>query len=117
MIQNKIHCNQRRYRLVSSQHSLIHDVDPSFLREDLKHRHERLKIYALNLGVKISHVTSKSLKYKATYFGKGFEFSEVTEKTEELHGYAGGYYQQAHGKNDEAAELLARRENFVDEVF
>jgi len=51
------------------------------------------------------------------HFGEGFELGKVTKEAEELHGNAGGYHQQAHGKNNKTAELLARTKNLVDKVF
>lgn len=48
---------------------------------------------------------------------ESFELSKVAEEAEELHRNTGAYYQQAHGKNNKAAELLAGTENLVDKVL
>lgn len=95
MIQNEIYCNQRCHRLVSSKHGLIHDINPSFLRKNLEHRHECLY---KNLCFKISNEGGDYIIYticfenKLTHLRKSFEFSEVTKEAEELHGNAGGYH-------------------------
>lgn len=45
------------------------------------------------------------------------EFGEVTQRTEQLHRDAGADDEEAHGEDDEAPQLLARPEDFVDKVL
>lgn len=52
-----------------------------------------------------------------THLRKGFEFGKVAKETKQLHGNAGRYHQQAHGKNNKAAELLTGTKNLVDKVL
>ena len=42
MVEDEIDGYDRHDCLASAQHRLVHDFDPSFLRQDLKHGHESL---------------------------------------------------------------------------
>lgn len=52
-----------------------------------------------------------------TYFGECLKLREFAEKTKELHRYGGADYQQAHGEDNETAELLAGPEDLVHKPF
>ena len=70
------------------------------------------KKYVFNI-IKLLNLISEY----GSYFRESFEFGEIGEETEELHGNAWSNDQQAHSENNQTAELFAWTKNFVDEIF
>lgn len=56
-------------------------------------------------------------KLADSYMSKCFKLVKIIQKTEELHGDGGSNKQEAHGKQDEASQLLSRAKYLVYKVF
>lgn len=111
VIQNEIKGNNWRED-AGNLHSLVHYIDPSFLSQNLEHRHESLGTAEFQR----SDIFSKH-KTADAYIRECLKAGKLLDITKQLHTDAGGNHQQAHGKYYEATQLPAGSKNLQQNSF
>ena len=121
MVQDEVDGHHRDDRGARTQHGLVHDLHPGLLGQNLEHGHKRLdadeRIKKRRQFVAVSAISFGTLRFGCTHLRKSFEFGEIGQETEQLHGNARRDDEQTHGEDDEAAQFLAGSEDFVDELL